>query len=358
MNPEDNNPLTNPATPSTTDNFGMAPNGAGQLSTDDRMASAENTLTSAGMAAGPTAQTMDLGQVSATQPEAIMAPPMEEPLVPAAPVPGSIGSVTSVPPVGAAPMTPEMPGMADGGVNAAPLSTPEAASQMPYNPFAPNNANPAQPATSAEPTLPPTNPAVAVKASKKPKLSRPANLPLLLAGGLAAILLVTTIIFFVLWRQAVNNPKIVYVPSTSGDEVTASIRLLSCSHENDYDTLIGYGQPVMGTESVVASYTSDTLQGLSLTNQASFNSPEDASTARDNFAYSQQGFVDSLGSSFEARYNVDGNTMNAVVESKNGQLNPTDAMMFIYGTVEGNPSTAMSDVQAHYEAAGFVCSVE
>lgn len=351
MNPEENNPLTNPSVPGAgaSDSFTTPPvSPMGSLSTDDSMASAENTLTSAGLAADTGVQTMGLDQISATQPEAIMAPPVEEPLVPAAPVPGSIGSVTSMPPAGTS--DPTNPGM---DMSAGPMPAPEVSPQMPYNPFAQTAS---QPTASTAPEQPAT--AQPTAKADKPKMHKPTNIPMIVLGGLAAILLVTTIIFCVLWRQAVDNPKIVYVPSTSKDEVTAPIRLLSCSRNNDYNYLVGYEQAVMGTETVVASYTNDALQGLSITNQATFNSPEDANVANGNFANNQSELVANISNSFDAKYDVNDTSINATLESKNGQLAPNDAMVVIYGSADNSPSTAMSDVQAHYEANGFVCSVE
>lgn len=350
MNPEENNPLTNPDMPDTgaSDSFATPPMPPmGGLSTDDSMASAENTLTSAGLAADTGVQTMGLDQISATQPEAIMAPPVEEPLIPAAPVPGSIGSVTSVPPAGAS--EPTNPGM---DMGTGPMPAPEVAPQMPYNPFAPQ--------TSSQPAVAPAPEAAQPVAPKadQPKTRKSTNIPMIILGGAAAILLVLTIIFFVLWRQAVDNPKIVYVPSTSKDEVTAPIRLLSCSRNNDYNYLVGYAQAVNGTETVVASYTNDALQGLSITNQATFNSPEDANVASSNFANNQSGLVASISNSFDAKYDVNESTLNATLESKNGQLAPNDAMIAIYGSADNSPSTAMNDVRAQYEANGFICSVE
>lgn len=113
MNPGDNNPLNNTGA-GATDGGAMgsspldfsAPAGSSSvngLSMADSMAAAQDNLTSAGMAA-PDANSNALGldQISSMDPAASMAT-SDQPLVPAAPVPGSIGSVTSVPPLTPAP---------------------------------------------------------------------------------------------------------------------------------------------------------------------------------------------------------------------------------------------------------------
>ncbi len=96
MNPEDNN------INGSGDSFGMGPidftSNSDGLSMSDSLASAQDNLTSAGMAAGigNGSDAMSLDQIGASDSSAYMARP-NEPLIPAAPVPGSIGSVISGP---------------------------------------------------------------------------------------------------------------------------------------------------------------------------------------------------------------------------------------------------------------------
>ncbi len=74
------------------------------LSMADSLASAQDNLTSAGQAADTGASTvMGLGEIGASSASATMDRPGEA-LTPADPVPGSIGSVTSVPPLAPEPM--------------------------------------------------------------------------------------------------------------------------------------------------------------------------------------------------------------------------------------------------------------
>ena len=128
MNPEENNINSNPTTPGGTNPAG----GDNDLTMADGLASAQDNLTSAGLAASTDDGIMDLNQLGATAPEAVMTPPIDDPLVPAAPVPGSIGSVTSVPPVNPDPTTGTMPVDPN-----APVATPVAEpAPAPYNPFA------------------------------------------------------------------------------------------------------------------------------------------------------------------------------------------------------------------------------
>lgn len=111
MNPDGTNSSTNtgttggsPATgmgatgsvvPPALDFTSSSPAEATSLSMADSLASAADNLTSAGMAAKePDTGSIGMDQIGASDPSATMELP-DEPLVPAAPVPGSIGSVTS-----------------------------------------------------------------------------------------------------------------------------------------------------------------------------------------------------------------------------------------------------------------------
>lgn len=117
MNPDGTNSSTNTGTTGGNSATGMGVTGAGSvvppaldftssaptettsLSMADSLASAADNLTSAGMAAKePDTGSIEMDQIGASDPSATMERP-DEPLVPAAPVPGSIGSVTSGPAV-------------------------------------------------------------------------------------------------------------------------------------------------------------------------------------------------------------------------------------------------------------------
>lgn len=367
MDPENNNPLTNPSAPVT----GTTPN-IDSMMNGDSMTSAADTLTSAGLAADTGVDTLNLDQISATQPEAVMAPPVEEPLVPAAPVPGSIGSVTSVPadpaPAEATtgveyPVNSNPAGQSFGAAQpetvapettaSGPLPAPEVAPQMPYNPFS-QSTN-----TASEPAKAPVNPAFQPEVPKTVKKSSgmKSNIPMILSLGLAVVAIIAAIIFFILWRQALDNPKIVYVPSVSDDQVNSRIELLNCSHEEDYNWLIGYDHPVLGTQNIVASYTGGELRTLSIDYNAAFDNETDAMVARDNLAANQAEMLAGVSQSFTSAYNVNGSALSASIQSADSGLSVSDALTLVYGQAEGQSGT-IDSLRAYYEANGFTCTIE
>lgn len=386
MNPDNNNPLTNPGG----DPLGTAGmQGMGGLSMTDSLSSAGDTLTSAGMAVNTAPGAMQLDQLGAMNPEATMVPPVEEPLVPAAPVPGSIGSAMSMPaaapemnPMGTPDMfgAPAMPGA--GAVPELPtVENPEPAPTQPYNPFAQtadaSAANPANVGAGANNNVPGAAPSVAPAAPNAGPFAGAGALPTmaksaggmgasfknpitLVATALAVVFLITTVIFFILWNNAKNNPKLVYVPNPiSGEEANNSVELLSCTRQDDLGYLVGDGYSLIGTQDLTASYTGGVLSALGLQYQMTFDNEGDASVAQENFAAQQAGLMETIGGSFDLNYNINGTTLDMSIKSRDGELNEADAEAFLYDTATGDSAELeLATVKARYEERGYSCSVE
>lgn len=360
MNPENNNLTPNPGAPGAglpNDPLNTAsPNG---LTMSDGLASAQDNLTSAGLAATTDAGVMDLNQLSSTAPEAVMTPPIDEPLVPAAPVPGSIGSVTSVPPINpdptVAPVAPADPAATtDPTAPTTPVAEPAPA---PYNPFAQTAPAPSATATS-EPTAPGMvpNPAFqpAVPPKTKMKLS-PLTLGLAIAAG---VLLIVAIVVTILYIHAINNPKIVYVPQTPSEESNARIEMLTCSRETDFAGYAGLEYPAIGSQTMVASYTNNTLRAVSMDYAMRFADENEANLAQANFAAEQADVFNTIANSFSVNYNVDGGNLDVEILSGRDTLTDDDAATLMYGLGNANASVSLDAVRNLYESAGYTCSAE
>lgn len=398
MNPGENNPSTNTgagmtpgaagvaggdspaATPTSTPspldltNVGAPSAPETGLSMADSLASAQDNLTSAGMAA-QSMQTDAIGmdQITATAPSATMATP-DEPLVPAAPVPGSIGSVTSVPPL--APTDPTAQGMTftttetvtaatapvaqpvmDAGQPAAPATGVEQPAAAPYNPFATNQTSSSNVPTALQPPVEKFSPK---GEGKKPSM----NMLTLILGGLAVLFAVTTIIFVVLWQQAANAKKeVVYLPPVSDTPVSDAVALLSCSRE---EQVTEGSEAFAGLQSmshaVTASFKNDELGAVELTNGYVFMNDEAAGAMREFFD-GQMVSLGALGNELgvtpiEASFDISGSVVTENLKAEANQLVGGYVTHFMLdggtGTVDGN----LENVRAVYEGQGFTCSVE
>ena len=364
---------------STPDPATQSPN---SLSAADQLAAAQEDLTAAAAVVSPLSSdtntssatpSLDLTSSSpAASSDADASQPIfSEPLQPAAPVPGSIGSVTSVPPVDTpAPTDPSTDNAFATAAAAEPAATP-------FNPFAqpaPDASTPTAtpaPLTSSDPANPfapaasdPTglNPAFQPATSAKPahsgsKLSLNVKNPTLLLGIAAGIFFVAAVVFAILFINALNNKEVVYYPEVVEPE--PEISTLSCTQTQDLGYLAGYATPVNGTRTIVATYTDDDLTALTVNYQAVYVNEADANLARTNLESSQSALIAAPETSFTAEYRVDGAAMFADIQSIEGQLTNDAAETLLFGSVSGNPEAmARPSLSTSLSTAGAVCTVE
>ena len=334
---------TAPAASDALNTDGMT--GINGLSMADSLASAQDNLTAAGNATADTPNAIGLDEISAAKPEAEMASPMEEPLTPAAPVPGSIGSVTSVPPLANAESMPDTTAL-DGQSTDTPAA--------PFNPFATNS----DPKMSATPTMNPAfQPAPSAKAATKNHLKMhfdPLTIGLMVAAG---IFLITTIVFIFLYINALNNKEIVYYPQTVGPEV--SVETLSCTQSVDLGYLANYTDPVMANLTAVVTYEDEAPISLNLNYEATYANDIDAQLASNNLSGLQSGTFANFPGIFTTNYTTNGATMLVDIQSNEGQLTDAALETVLLSSTTGNSDTvSLTNVEATLTQNGAVCTVE
>lgn len=414
MNPENNNPFSNTGMGATGASAGTPPldlttpsmgsTGSGSLSMADSMASAQDSLTAAGLASPSTSNVMGLDQIGATNPSAMMTPPTEEPLVPAAPVPGSIGSVTSMPlnqpatsSMGAAPTMPTSSSTAQPATSTAATSnmftpvgqngtmstmgaapdvvTQPQAANAPYNPFAkpttaaqtaPSNAstpNFAAPKATAPGAFQPAD--IAKKVSMKDKFGggQFKNPLVLILAGLSAILAVALIIFIILYIGALNSKEYIYVPSPSTSENNTRNDVLTCTRQIAGEE-IGKAGAVWGDTEVIANYSNGNMTTISSVNRVTFDSPDAANVARGEYEASLVERAATNGGNLDGEVLVDG----AVVTMNVRATNETAGMILSGKVIETTNDegevvtgiqvdTNLDAVQAEFVSQGFSCNV-
>lgn len=367
MNPEENNPLANPGVP----DFGMT-NGqmnipGNDLAMNDSLSMAGDSLTAAGMAAAPTmAGPLNFNQLDSVDGgnnPAIM--PNEEPLVPAAPVPGSIGSVTSVPAAAEPMANPFAPIDTPDPIMTGAMPAPEIEPQpAPYNPFAQQPANGPMPAPTPAPE--PVKPAMTpidntvnpsfqpAPAPTKPKKSHSMSPLTAILAIACALLLVSTIVFAALYISAKNNQKIVYVPTVAGGEADSQISFLSCSRNEEMNWLINDAYVVPASHTLTLNYSNDVISAILDEHQATLATEEDAYVAQDIFnnANAEPVVPEVID------VTVNGNILNTSVSLEGDSFTEDNASIYLYGATEGVPTTSMDDVRATFEAEGYICTVE
>ncbi len=415
MSPNDNNPITpsggtaaSPLSPLDFTNPDML-NSTSSLSMSDSLASAQDSLTSAGQAAPMTSSTIGLDELGTDKPSAMMDTP-NQPLTPAAPVPGSIGSVTSVPPnpapampdlgssatmppVNTAPAAPaaapvttsNMPNMGGANDSTNSMSNTASAPAQPYfNPFAANNAAsssvpssspaPAPSAPTSSTTIPPALQPQSEKFSDR--LAMPAqpkaggSKVFLIAGWvLALVFLVSTIVMFMFWRDAedrASKPQVVYPNITDPGEDKPSeeqVSTLTCTQDVGNAEGLGLENTVGYVREMVGTFKDKQLASMTLFDTITFTDPDAAAGAQwyfDERDTNYRTMAETLGIGELAltnnreeaiyHYNIGANADQLIGEVVDVyMLNKNEA---------GQALTDIDSVKQAYEGIGFVCTVE
>lgn len=328
--------------------------------------------------------------------------------VPAAPKPAPNPITTNMPQFGSASglanadgvptLPPVSPGMTQPLAPApSPAPTPAPASAMPqYMNTAATNMIPVVdqpldinkvPDAPAEQYNPFSSMPAAGKATPKKSSGHTLNLAL---GLLTALFMVAAIIFFILWQQAANTPKVVPMPSTTTpeqpdnpdqsndpDQPLGQVRRLSCrgtSEPTETDLAAG----MTSNASIYDVYYLETNPTeIRITSTAEYNSPEAAAAV---YAEASSETMDYLAGIFATiginvsadNFQLDGNTVGATFVVPAEKLTDPAADMLsrqALASVLGFPfnygedgtdfiiETNLDAVRANYESAGLVCEI-
>lgn len=410
MNPNENNP----SSPMGAGGAAPVPGAGAPLDFTN-----PTTLENGGM--GPSsvsdAQSMSTPDTSSTNIDGTMnnniSPTTLPPLTPAEPVPGSIGSVTSVPPLAPEPMdmgafggnaagatTSNMPVMGQ-----APESKPAAGNnESPYyNPFLRNNVNnesvagasaaTTNPAPSSAPMAgnapvpsaaqPKVEDKFAERLKKSAEAKKPSNVMTLLGWLLAVLFAVVAIVMGILWWGEKNKkPQVVYVPATEQDEtqnpdeggnegnidnpgVVGATVVLKCTMESGVDG----GEEMPGLINTVSdatmNYSENGLVDMGLNVGYVFTDADAATASKpmvDTVDAMLAGIMTEAGTAiFTHGVSQIDNTVNFGVSADAATIvsNASLADMFKIPTAEdGTRNTTIDALRGVYEAEGFVCTTE
>lgn len=421
MNPNENNPMSptdmsgtggSSSIPGAVDftDAGMSGAEMGGLSTQDSLASAQDSLTSAGQAAVAPTGAPELGQLGADDPSASMIRP-DQPLTPAAPVPGSIGSVTSVPPLPSQDDLPDTPASTTSPFNGAPAASnpapaaPVVSSNMPamgtasgekeaekpyYNPFAQPSTPPAAPnfssagasnnapssSTNVPPALRPQTEKFSEKMKAPGKKPSMVNILMLVGWAVAIVAAFLAVIFFMSWQDAEDRAKqqqIIYIDrdpvDSPVDEPTDDptdepadepVAMMTCKRDNGDSLAEGLEGLASQSQEVIANYRGDNLVSVQLFNNYTFVDEAAAEAA--------QGYFNDLTATYNAIAAGQGvqapsivNELDGVSQSYSVGVNAEDLLgefVSVYMLPSGEGGTALTDkatVREAYEVAGFSC---
>lgn len=395
MNPNENNPSSptgangaaGGATPSTSGvpspvdftNPSSLNTNTSSLSMADSLASAQDNLTSAGQTANTGASAaMGLGQLGANDPSASMERPMET-LKPADPVPGSIGSVTSVPPLAQPTMNDATLGNTAGvagsgatmnsGMSATTATATTAAPTKPvqpyYNPFARTNMSTS--ATTSSTNVPP---ALQPQVSKfSDKLSgagekKKGSTMMILGWLLAALFAVTTVVFMILWIGAKDNERIIYRdPPVSQEPVTDTVAMMNCTQDYGNIGVEGLANLTNSRREITARFVNNQLNKIDLANIYTFTDDFAAEESRGYFDGQNVWYGEiatALGvTAITTNLNITANTARYDLSATaDNLLGDYIGVFALTPDGEGKIETSLEGINQAYTNAGFICATE
>ncbi len=397
MNPNENNPVSPMGADGSMSGAAPVP-GVGSMDfTNPANLETNNGLGNQSVSGGMSDDSGATTNIDGTTSGGMTAP--MPPLTPAEPVPGSIGSVTSVPPLAPEPMdmgalnnaatTSNMPVMGQAAESKPAAS--ESASLY-YNPFTRNNvsgnSNASSDTTGMSATTPTSSATVSpalqpqtekfsdrLNGAKKPE-KKQGNMMMLLGWLLAVLFLVTTIVFVVLWQGEANKkPEIIYIPTTDeGDDkpdepeqpttpTEPVAAVLKCTQEESLE-----GQTIENltglTSEALLNYADGALVDLTMNQIYIFTDTEAATAARPAF--------DEMKTLMDGLLEAGGNTDFSVGVSQldnivnYGMTLPASALtaegvsvdVDVPTNEDGTLDTRLESMKTAFETSGAVCTTE
>ena len=257
-------------------------------------------------------------------------PEDEAPLVPAEPVPGSIGSALA------------------------------------YSDTAPNHAVPVGkpsrfklsfgkksqvPAGTEAPV------AGVAKPGRKPLSKENLKLLIAIVGGVTLVAVVAVIIFFILnsgSKSSTTKPA----DNSNNNTPTNTVSSLTCTRSGDATVFSDYSSVVSGNEQIIAMYSNDILSSFGSTLKLTFADEEAAKAAQLVERDSYSAMVRSAGLTddpFTSSYDTNGITMTVTHQAEGEDIDSKTARILGFYVVKGEPVTDIDTLLDTYETDGYTC---
>ncbi len=258
-------------------------------------------------------------------------PENEEPLVPAEPVPGSIGSAlaySDTAPNHAVPV---------GKTSKFKLSFGKKSAEAPVTPDA-----------SAEL-------ASTTKSGRKPLTKENLKLLIAIVGGVTLVAVVAVVIFFILNSGSKTSTT---RPAENNDTQTNVVTSLTCTLSGDAEVFGAYGNVLSGNSQIIAMYSDDVLSSFGTTLKLTFDDEESAKNAQltERNLYSSK--IKNAGLTedpFASSYDTSGKTMTATHQAEGDDIDSQSAKVLGFYVIKGEPQTDIDTLLDSYETDGYTC---
>ncbi len=235
----------------------------------------------------------------------------ENPLVPAEPVPGSIGSALA------------------------------------YSETAPDHAVPVNKPSKFK------APKMNIKLSKE-------NLKLLIAivGGVALVAVVAVVIFFIISNANGTNKSSNTQSNTNNQtKPTNVVTSLTCTLDGATN-FSAYGNVSSGSDQMIAMYTNDVISSYGTTLTLTFADEDGAKAAQSSIRENYNAKIRNAGLTqdpFTSAFDVNGTTLTVTHQAEGADITSSNARILDLYVVKGEPITDIDTLQDTYETDGYTC---
>ena len=231
----------------------------------------------------------------------------QPPLVPAEPVPGSIGSALA------------------------------------YSETAPDHAVPV-----GKPSK--------FKKSRQPLTKDNIKLLIAIVGGVTLVAVVAVIIFFIINSGSRNSTT---RPADNNDNTpTNVVSSLTCTREGDETIFAEYGAVVSGSDQIIVMYSDDVLSSYGSTLTLKYADEETAKSGQLAIRERYNSKITSAGLTedpFTSSYDTNGSTTTITHQAEADDITSKSAKVLDFTVLRGEPVTDIDTLLETYEADGYTC---
>lgn len=186
-----------------------------------------------------------------------------------------------------------------------------------------------------------------------------AKVIIMIVAAVVLVAIVVIVLLFVL--NGTNNKKAPTTNTNTNAQQTPAkpvVSSLTCSMAGDGSAFSNYGNVVSGEEKVIAMYSDDNLTSLGINMTLNYGSPEDATSGKTNAEQLYTNKYISLkltADPFSSTYDATGNTVTVTHQADGEKITTENAKVMDLYVLRGEVVSDIETLKDTYESNGFTC---
>lgn len=186
-----------------------------------------------------------------------------------------------------------------------------------------------------------------------------AKVIIMIVAAVVLVAIVVIVLLFIL--NGTNNKKAPTTNSSTNTQQTTTkpvVSSLTCTMTGDGTAFSNYGNVVSGEENVIAMYSDDTLTSLGVNMTLNYGSPEDATNGKTSAEQQYTNKYISLkltADPFSSTYDATGNTVTVTHQADGEKISTENAKVMDLYVLRGEVVSDIETLKDTYESDGFTC---